>query len=148
MPTTIRSHEFHRLWLKVSALIIASFAPVFFLATLSATSAPAALILDIVSWPMDGAPDVDVPAVRYISALSAGFLLGWGVLVWALQAWVYDDAPDAVRRSVVLGFVAWFLIDTLGSVLSGIPLNAVFNTIVLFLGVGPLWRPALEPSLA
>jgi hypothetical protein len=65
-----------------------------------------------------------------------------------LQAWVYEYAPDAVRRSVLLSLVAWFLIDTLGSVLSGIPLNAVFNTFLLFLGVGPLWRPALEPSHA
>ena len=49
------SHAFHKLWLKISAIVVGSFGPVFFLGTMTETSEPARLTLDILSWPVDGA---------------------------------------------------------------------------------------------
>jgi hypothetical protein len=40
------------------------------------------------------------------------------------------------------GVLAWFVLDSTGSVLSGNASNAFFNVLVLLLAVGPLWRPA------
>ncbi|MEZ4735448.1 MAG: hypothetical protein R3E79_50795 [Caldilineaceae bacterium] len=71
-----------------------------------------------------------------------GFLFGWGVMIWCLRAWVYDLAPEAVRRTVLTSLLAWFVLDSAGSIASGTPSNAFFNVIVLLLAVGPLWRPA------
>jgi hypothetical protein len=42
----------------------------------------------------------------------------------------------------VAGALAWFLLDSAGSILSGNASNALFNIVVLALAVGPLWRPA------
>lgn len=44
------------------------------------------------------------------------------------------------------GCVAWFGLDSLGSVVAGVPSNVVFNLIVLLVAVGPLWTPAQEDS--
>lgn len=77
-----------------------------------------------------------------MSALTEGFLLGWGVMVLALRQWVYDAAPEGVRRSLVAGALAWFTLDSTGSVASGNAWKALINVPVLLLVIGPMWRPA------
>jgi hypothetical protein len=138
----IRSHKFHKFWLLVTALVIGSFGPVFFLGTMAATSEPARWTLDLLGWPLDGQQTYADPTLRFLSALTGGFLFGWGVMVWCLRQWVYDTAPEAVRRAVLTGILAWFLLDSAGSIASGTPSNAFFNILVLLLCVGPLWRSA------
>lgn len=73
-----------------------------------------------------------------------GLSLRLGVMVWCLSVWVYDHAPEAVRRTVLCGLLAWFVLDSSGSAASGNASNVLFNVLVLLLAVGPLWRPAKE----
>ncbi len=138
------SHTFHKAWLKFTAVIVGSLAPVFFLGTMLATSEPAKWILDVLSWPLDGMQTFASPETRFLSALAGGFLLGWGVMIWCLSTWVYDAAPEAVRKTVLISLLAWFVLDSTGSILSGTTSNAVINVVFLILGVGPLWKPAQE----
>lgn len=138
------SREFHKLWLKVTAVVVGSFGPIFFLGTMAPTLEPARLTLDILSWPPDGATTYASPDTQFLSALTGGFLLGWGVTIWCLSSWVYDLAPEAVRRSVLAGVGAWFVLDSAGSLASGNASNAAFNVLVALLAVGPLWRPARD----
>jgi hypothetical protein len=138
------SREFHKFWLKVTAIVVGSFGPVFFLGTMASTLEAARLTLDILSWPVDGATTYDSPDTRFLSALTGGFLFGWGVMIWCLSTWVYDAAPEGVRRAVLTGVLAWFLLDSAGSIASGNTSNAVFNVLVLLVAVGPLWRPAKD----
>ena len=136
--------KFHKFWLKITAVVVGSFGPVFFLGTMASTLEPARLTLDILSWPIDGATTYASPDTRFLSALTGGFLLGWGVMIWCLSTWVYDGAPEGVRRAVLTGTLAWFLLDSAGSIASGNPSNALFNVVVLLIAVGPLWRPARD----
>jgi hypothetical protein len=146
----LRSQGLHKGWLVVTAIVIGSFGPVFFLGTMEATSEPARWTLDLLSSPLDNAQSYDFATMRFLSALTGGFLLGWGVMILCLRSWAYDAAPEGVRRSVVVGIVAWFLLDSAGSIASGNPSNAVINVAVLLLAVGPLWLPArtVSPSAA
>lgn len=136
------THSLYKRWLKIAAVIIGSFGPVFFLATMAATDEPARLTLDILSWPIDGAQSYTEPTTRFLTALTGGFLLGWGVLVWRLSGEIYDAAPEAVRKAVLTSFLAWFLLDSAGSIVSGNASNVFFNLIILFAIVGPMWSPA------
>ncbi len=138
------SRTFHKFWLKIAAIVVGSFGPVFFLGTMTQTLEPARLTLDILSWPIDGATTYASPDTRFLSALTGGFLLGWGLTIWCLASWVYDAAPEAVRRSVLTGLIAWFVLDSAGSLASGNTSNALFNVLVLLIAVGPLWRPAKD----
>lgn len=147
-PKTFNSHKLHKAWLKITAIVVGSFGPVFFLGTMLTTSEPARWTLDILSWPLNGVPTYASSETRFLSALTGGFLLGWGVMIWCLSVWVYDAAPNAVRQSVLAGLLAWFLLDSAGSIASGTSSNAIFNIFVLFLAVGPLWRPAQKESEA
>lgn len=136
------SQSFHRFWLKITAIAVGSFGPVFFLGSIPETMEPARWTLDLLSWPLDGATSYASADTRFLSALTGGFLLGWGLTIWCLSMWVYDAAPEGVRKSVVTGAVAWFLLDSAGSVASGNASNLIFNTLILLIAVGPLWRAA------
>lgn len=137
-----RSQQFHKFWLKITAIVVGSFGPVFFLGTMLQTSEPARWTLDLLSWPLDGAQIYTEPTTRFLSALTGGFLLGWGVMIWCLSTWVYDKAPEAVRKTVLLGILSWFILDSSGSIASGNASNAFFNLLILLLAVGPMWKSA------
>ena len=102
---------------------------------------PSRITLDILSWPLPTLHSFEAQTTRFLSALTGGFLFGWGIMVWALSGDAYDAAPEAVRKAVLTGLIAWFCLDSAGSVASGTWPNVVFNIIVLIIGVGPMWRP-------
>jgi hypothetical protein len=136
------NQAFHKFWLKITSVVVVSFAPVFFLGTMPATWEPARLTLDLLAWPIDGATRFADPDIRFLSALTGGFLLGWGVMIWMLSGRAHDLAPEPVRKAVLSGLLAWFVLDSAGSIASGTGTNVFFNLLVLVLAVGPLWRPA------
>lgn len=138
------SQKFHKFWLKITAIVVGSFGPVFFFGTMIETMEPARLTLDLLSWPIDGMTTYESPDTRFLSALTGGFLLGWGVMIWLLSAWIYDQAPEAVRRTVLISALSWFVLDSTGSFASGNASNVLFNILILLLAIGPLWRPAKE----
>lgn len=139
-----RSRAFHRQWLLVTAIVVGAFGPVFTLGTMADTAEPARWTLQILSGPGHPTRAWTSDTLRFLSALTGGFLVGWGVTIAGLRAWVYDQAPEGVRRTVVAGLLAWFVLDSTGSVASGTPWNAAFNVLVLLLAAGPLWWPSRE----
>ncbi len=140
------TQEFHKFWLKITAIVIGSFGPVCFLGTMDATTEPARLTIDLLSWPVDGQQTYADPDTRFLSALLGGFLLGWGVMIWRLSGQVHDADPEGVRKAVLTGLIAWFLLDSSGSIASGNTSNALFNIPILLVAVGPMWRPAKDSA--
>jgi hypothetical protein len=119
---------------------------VFAMGGVPALAEPARWSLDLLSWPLDGAQSYAASTTRFLSALTGGFLTGWGVLVWFLATRVHPLAPEPVRKAVLTGILAWFVVDSCGSIVSGNASNAGFNLVVLLTLVGPLWWPAVERS--
>jgi hypothetical protein len=138
----LRSRKTHKAWLLVTAFVVGSFGPIFSLATQSDSDELARWTLDLLAWPVDGTQIYSDGAMRFLSALTGGFLFGWGVMILSLRYWVYDVAPEQTRCAVVAGLVAWFVLDSIGSISAGAPSNAVFNIVVLLIAVGPLWKSA------
>lgn len=134
----------HKNWLIVTAFVIAAFGPVFAFGSVFATSELARLSLDVLAWPLDGAQAYGESTTRFLSALTGGFLFGWGVMIFCLRQWVFDDAPEGVRRAVLVGLIAWCVLDSMGSIASGNASNALFNVVVLAIASGPLWVPARD----
>ena len=138
------STAFHQFWLKITAIVVGSFGPAFALGAMQSTSAPARMTLDLLGWRLDHPSNFDAVDTRFLSAVTGGFLLGWGVMIWCLSTWVYPLAPEPVRRTVLASVLAWFCLDSAGSIASGNPSNAAFNVVVLLLAIGPMWRPARD----
>ena len=142
--SNLMTHQFHKFWLIITAIVIGSFGPIFTLGSMASTSELARMTLDLLSWPLDGLQTYTDPTMQFLSALTGGFLFGWGVMVFCLRQWVYDVASEGVRKSVLVGVLAWFFLDSAGSWASGNPSNVFFNVIVLLLCVGPLWLPVRQ----
>lgn len=134
--------ELHKSWLLVTAIVVGAFGPVFSLGTVSSSDALPQLSLDLLWWPIDDQQRFADSGMRFLSALTGGFLFGWGVTIFCLRRWVYDVAPEPTRRAVVAGVLAWFVLDSAGSIAVGAVSNAFFNVLVLLLCVGPMWVPA------
>ena len=66
-----------------------------------------------------------------------------GATIFAAGLWLYPAAPEPARRMVLTGLLAWFVVDSAGSIASGNWQNAIWNIAVLVFLVGPLWRPAV-----
>lgn len=60
-PSAIMSHTFHKLWLKITAIVLGAFGPAFFFGTMVSTMKPARLSLDVVSCPTNGVPTCESP---------------------------------------------------------------------------------------
>lgn len=136
----------HKNWLLVTGIGIASFGPVFALGAAPGTAELARWSLDLLSWPLDGNMSYADGTTRFLSALTGGFLFGWGIMVLLLRQWVFDVAPEGVRRAVLGGLIGWFLLDSTGSIVSGNSSNAIINIAVLLLLAGPLWFAAGQPA--
>ncbi len=142
----VRTQEFQKTWLIITAVVVGSFGPVFSLATQQSTAGPSEWTLNLLNGPGGDTETFADGTTQFLTALTGGFLFGWGITILCLRAWVFDAAPDGVRRSIVTGLMAWFTLDSIGSVTSGNPWNALFNILVLTSAIGPLWFHTQEPS--
>lgn len=84
----IRSRKFHKFWLLVTAFVVGSFGPIFSLASQSSSDGLARWTLDFLAWPLDDMQIYSEGAMRFLSALTGGFLFGWGVMILGLRYWV------------------------------------------------------------
>jgi hypothetical protein len=52
-----------------------------------------------------------------------------------LSSWVYDKALEAVRKTVLVSLLSWFVLDSSGSIASGNTPNALLNILVVLIAV-------------
>ena len=135
-------------WLKWASAIVIGFGLLIALAVLPPAALPVMFLMDLVFWPMDGAQSVAMPEVRLTFAISGGIMTGWGIVLWQLSARLYPREPDLGRSLILTSLGTWFVVDSLGSIIAGAPLNALFNVGFLVLFYWPLRRPQTPVSLS
>lgn len=112
---------------------------------LAATSVPALnlpvrLLADLLIWPFDGAQSLAAAETRLAFAIGGGVMLGWGLMIWQLAGEPLERAPEAVRSLIRASVLAWFAVDSLGSIASGAALNLLPNFVFLALFLLPMRR--------
>ncbi|UWQ16627.1 hypothetical protein [Jannaschia sp. M317] len=128
--------------LKISAAIIMGFGLTTFLAATNPTLAmPSLWFVDLMTPPVAGAEGLTTPEGRLVLAILGGITFGWGVTTWQLAGAPLRATPEPIRKIVLTGFLAWFCLDSLGSVLAGAPWNVVPNIGFLALIAWPVARP-------
>lgn len=130
--------ETRMMLLKVASGLVIGFGVIAVLAALPAASGVMLFLTDLIFWPLDGAQTVSADETRLLSAISGGLMVGWGVLLWLLATRLFPNDPDLARRLILPSISAWFVVDSLGSIMAGAPLNAFFNIAFLPLFFLPL----------
>lgn len=128
-------------WLKAASAVVIAFGFLIALAVVPAAAGPTAFLIDLVFWPVDGAEGLAGPDMRLLSAITGGLSVGWGTMTWLVATRLFLREPALARGVILTSVGAWFIVDSLGSVAAGAPLNAVLNVGFLLAFVLPLWRP-------
>ena len=134
------SRKSTEMWLKIGAELVMVFGVLIAAAAIPALAAPTRFLTDLIFFPMDGAQTIGAPETRLIMAIGGGVMLGWGVTLWLLVTRLYPREPELARQIILTGVIAWFVVDSAGSILAGAPLNAAFNVLFLLIFLVPLWR--------
>ena len=131
-------------WLKLACLSVIGFGLLGVLATVPALSGATRFFIDLAFWPIDGAPGKSTPESNLLWAILNGIVIGWGVLLWQVTTKVYASTPDLGRTMILTSIGIWFVVDGVGSVAAGAPVNALMNITFLLLFFIPLWRPVRQ----
>ncbi len=127
-----------RLWLKAAADIVIVFGLVTALGAWPPTAGILNFFADLLFWPLDGGQALADPQTRLLAAIGGGVMAGWGVTIYLLADRLYLREPALVRSIILAGVFVWFAIDSVGSVVSGAPLNALGNVAFLVMFLVPL----------
>ena len=127
-------------WLKGASVLVVGFGLMISLAAYPATSGLTLFYTDLVFWPLDGAQSISMPEARILCAVLGGVMVGWGVLLWLISAKLYHREPDLARSMIYWSISIWFITDSIGSIVAGVPINAFLNIGFLVAFVLPLWR--------
>lgn len=94
--------------------------------------------------------DMTTPLSRLLTGIVGGVLAGWAVTMWLVVRHLHPRDPDLVRMLLLPGLIVWFVVDGIGSVVSGGGLNVIGNIGFLVLFLPPLvWgRPVPVPAKA
>ncbi len=128
-------------WLKVASDILIVFGLLTAMASLAAMAGPTSFLADLIFWPVDGSQAISSETDRLLAAITGGLCTGLGVLFYLLTTKLYPSDPKLTRLLISTSLGSWFVVDSLGSVAAGAPLNALFNLGFLMLFLPPLWLP-------
>ena len=134
--------------LKVASVITIGFGLLMAIAAVPALASPLAVLADLIFYPLDGAPLIDEPVVRLLSAITGGVMAGWGLMMYLFVTEVVPKDPALGRRIILLGIGAWYIVDSSMSLAAGAPLNVASNTVFLLLFVVPAWSLGAEGRAA
>lgn len=133
-------------WLKVGSILVMLFGVLSFLSLFGLTSSLMTFLVDLIFWPVDGAQSIGGAENQLLLAIFGGIMMGWGVMLWQITTQLYPRDPILARSLILTSIGVWFVVDGVGSILAGAPLNAVLNLSFLIVFFVPLWRPLNETT--
>jgi len=105
---------------------------------------PARLILDLADWPLDNWEAPLDRNTQWLSAIGAGCLAAISIFLGGIVVPAIRKGDTSITRTTMLAMVVWYVIDSTGSVVSGVSSNVFFNSIYLVLVLIPLIRISSE----
>jgi hypothetical protein len=126
--------------LQAGAILLIVFGLATALAAHPVTAGITRFLADLIIWPVDGRETLASPDARLLAAIGGGLMAGWGLMIWLVAGRLYPRDPELARTLILASVAAWFVIDSLGSVAAGAPLNAVLNVVFLLVFWLPLRR--------
>ncbi len=124
--------------IRYVAYAFIGFAVIWGLAPYQGINWPSRALLDLLNWPFgDGAP-VFSQSEMWLSSIGAGLTFAISVMLIGIVAPAAKKMDRNTIRVTIWAFIVWYLVDSVGSVASGVPSNALFNLILLVAILVPL----------
>ena len=132
------SLNFRAKFLFVVCIGLGLFAIFWGLAPYTSINLPARFILDLIDWPLSNISEPLDKNTMWLSAIGAGLLGGFTVFLGGIVVPAIRQKNDSVIKITIVAMAVWYIIDSLGSYVSGVASNVFFNTIFLALVLIPL----------
>lgn len=132
--------NFWKNWLTIWAWGVIVFGAILGLFTFPATEGPSRLFYALIQKPVPAQPD---DYFRFAMGLMGCISMGWGLtmLTCFKAAWMMEpDKAKGIWRSFTFAVLFWFVTDSIASIYTGFPFNAVSNIVLVVLYVIPIWR--------
>ncbi len=125
---------------KLASIMTVATGLFFAIASTAPTDGVVRQLLDLVFFRLGDGPSELADSHHLANAILGGVMVGWGVTAWLLVDRFLGLAPRDVKRVLLTGLGAWFIVDSSGSIASGGWLNAVLNIGFLAMFLLPLRR--------
>lgn len=123
-------------WYQLACVITMVTGVICALASHPATEDVWLYLFDMLKWPLDGDPATFSADTRAVNAVLGGTMVGWGLLMYLLAHHI--TMIVGLPRILLMALVAWFVVDSTGSIMADLPGNLLLNSIFLGLFVPPL----------
>ena len=127
-------------WVEVGALVTIATGLVAAAASHPGGEGPWRVLLDLLAWPLDGEPARFAPETSAVNAVTGGVMVGWGTLMYVVARGPFARGDTTLATPMLCSVVAWFVVDSIGSLLAGVPGNVLLNVAFLVLLALPLQR--------
>lgn len=118
-----------KIWMRVWFAAALAFGAVLSLAAVPGADGPARWVLATISGDPAMSAMLDLPVMRFAFGLQGALTIGWMLTLMAAVQGAEAVGPTLWRK-VVVGVLAWYVIDSAISVITGFGLNAVSNTLL------------------
>lgn len=118
-----------KIWMRVWFALALLFGAVLALAAVPGLDGPGRWLMATVSGDPATAAMLDQPAMRFSVGLTGALTIGWILTLMAAVQGAEAVGPTLWRK-IALAVLAWYVIDSAISVMTGFGLNAVSNTLL------------------
>jgi len=127
-----------QIWLRIGAALLVLVGIILALAAYTATTDLAAVLVNLVQWPVGEFQALVSPEVIRINGTTGGILIGWGLMIWLTVDLLYPQDPRRARAVILISLSGWCVADSVASIVAGVAVNAVCNVLFLLLFAVPL----------
>ncbi len=133
-------------WLKVACLVTIGFGVVAAAASTETLQGPWLFLFDLLHWPLDHNPAGFSGDTHFMNGVAGGLMAGWGLLMYYIVAGPFARGDYELTMPIIVSMALWFLLDSSGSISSGVPTNLVLNVGFVGLFLPPLLALRRQPQ--
>ncbi len=112
---------------KIASFGMLGFSLFMGLAPFSSINAPVIFAFDVMDWPLDGSPAAFDRHHQWFLAFSSSFLAGFSLLFIFVVCPALARGDERTRKVALYVLAVWFMMDNVGSIAAGVPVNALWN---------------------
>ncbi len=131
-------NKFYINWLKIACILAGLFGLISAAASTESGSGIWLFLFDLLKWPVDNDPAMFQEESFAVNAVLGSVMIGWATLMYFLIKGPISKGNIEIVKYILIALIVWFLIDSTGSILAGLPGNVILNLSFLIIFIPPL----------
>ncbi|MFK8012737.1 MAG: hypothetical protein AB8B80_11890 [Marinicellaceae bacterium] len=124
--------------MQIVAMGFLLFSIMWALAPYTSINLPSRFLLDLLDWPLNNLSAELSRDVMWLSSIGAGLLVAFSIFLYGIVAPAIKTYDKSIINVSKLAIIAWYIVDSVGSIASGVLSNAIFNTVFFIMVMIPL----------